>query len=117
MILQHQDQPIDMAERKLPYLSANETNYLAFGLATEEYHNELYEYLKSLHGDDKSYKDFDRQYFIDEKGEPKNYPWKGHLNEVSLNTFVRNQIHPSSDNGIPALADLKASIETMRSYI
>jgi predicted ATP-dependent endonuclease of OLD family len=117
MILQQQDKPIDMAERKLPYLSASETNYLAFGLATEEYHNELYEYLKSLHGEDRNYKNFDKLYFIDEKGESKNYPWRGHPNEVSLNTFVRNQIHHSGDNGIPAKADLKASIEAMRSYI
>ena len=36
MILQQQDKPIDMAERKLPYLSASETNYLAFGLLTKD---------------------------------------------------------------------------------
>lgn len=30
-----------IGEKKLPYNSANEINYLAFGLSTEEYHNEL----------------------------------------------------------------------------
>lgn len=117
MILQRENEPIEMAERKLPYLSANETNYLAFGLPTEEYHTELYEYLKSIYGEDKSYKDFDRSFFIEEKGEPKKSPWKGHPNEVSLNTFVRNQIHHPADNGSPDLGNLRTSIDTMRGYI
>ncbi len=117
MVLQRQDKPVEMAERKLPYISANETNYLAFGLATEEYHNELYEHLKSLHGEELDYKKFDYQYFIAEKGEVKDRPWKGHPNEVSINTHVRNQIHHSADNGFPSEEDLRLSIEKMRSYI
>lgn len=32
-----------ISDLKLSYLSSNEINYIAFGLATEEYHNELYE--------------------------------------------------------------------------
>lgn len=117
MVLQRLDQPVEMAKRKLPYLSANETNYLAFGLATEEYHNELYEQLKSIHGENLDYKKFDNQFFIGEKGEKKDRPWKGHPNEVSINTHVRNQIHHSADNGLPSEEDIRASIERMRSYL
>lgn len=117
MILRHKEQPVAMEERKLPYLSANETNYLAFGLATEEYHNELYEYLKSMHGDTLAIKDFDRDFFIQEKSEAKTSPWRGYPNEVSIHTFLRNQIHHSADNGNPDPADLKASIIKMRLFI
>ena len=117
MVLQRQDQPVEMAERKLPYLSANETNYLAFGLVTEEYHNELYEHLKSAHGEALDYKKFDTQFFIGEKGEAKDRPWRGHPNEVSIHTHVRNQIHHSADNGFPSEADLRISIVKMRSYL
>ena len=116
MVLQRQSHPIEMAERKLPYLSANETNYLAFGLATEEYHNELYEQLKSMYGEELEYKRFDNEFFVGEKGEAKDRPWRGHPNEVSIHTHVRNQIHHSADNGFPLEEDIRASIERMRNY-
>lgn len=106
-----------MSNRKLSYISYNETNYLAFGLATEEYHNELYEQLKDLHGSSLGIKDFDYQFFISVKGEQANYPWKGNANEVSLHTFVRNQIHHQSDNGKVNQYDLENSIKIMRMYI
>jgi AAA15 family ATPase/GTPase len=117
MMLRQNEQPIPMEERKLPYLSANETNYLAFGLATVEYHNELYEYLKSMYGDSLRIKDFDREFFIQEKGEIKSSAWKGNPNEVSIHTFLRNQIHHPADNGNPDLTELKASIAKMRLFI
>lgn len=103
--------------RKLTYISSNETNYLAFNLATEEYHNELYEQLKYINGTTPDYKSFDNQFFINTKGEKKNYPWKGHQNEVSLHTFIRNQIHHRAENGVANYDDLKKSIEIMRTYI
>lgn len=117
MVLQRQDHPVEMAARKLPYLSANETNYLAFGLATEEYHNELYEQLKCIHGEELGIKAFDTQFFVGEKGEVKDRPWKGNPNEVSIHTHVRNQIHHSADNGLPSEEDIRKSIERMRSYL
>lgn len=117
MILQGLNQPTEMEVRKLPYLSANETNYLAFGLATAEYHNELYELLKSIHGEEKNYKQFDNEFFIQEKGEKKDSPWKKVQNEVSLNTYVRNQIHHTAENGSPLEKDLKESIDRMRGYL
>jgi predicted ATP-dependent endonuclease of OLD family len=104
-------------ERLLPYISANEINFLAFGLATEEHHNELYEELKYLKGDDKKIKTFDIDYFQGEKQEKKCFPWKGHNNEVSLHTFVRNQIHHQKENGKVEPKNLSASIATMREYL
>ncbi len=106
-----------MADRKLNYISSNETNYLAYNLATEEYHNELYEELKSKHGDDFDIKKFDTEFFIKTKNEKKKYKWKGNDNEVSLHTYVRNQIHHRSDNGIASYSDLQKSIEIMRGYL
>ena len=48
-----------IGQKKLPYNSANEINYLAFNLATEEYHNELYEEIKNRYGANLGIKDFD----------------------------------------------------------
>lgn len=104
-------------DRKLSYISSNETNYLAFNLPTEEYHNELYEELKDQYGQSLGIKEFDNQFFITTKGESKNYPWKGNQNEVSIHTYVRNQIHHRAANGIASITDLESSIKTMRSYL
>ncbi len=107
---------VGMDKKLLSYNSANEINFLAFGLATEEYHNELFEELKYLKGDDKTIKAFDNDFFVTEKGETKNSLWKGAPNEVSAHTFIRNQIHHQKDNGKTNYSDLKASIEKMRIF-
>jgi AAA15 family ATPase/GTPase len=101
----------------LPYVSANEVNFIAFKLATEEYHNELYERLMQLKAINNKIKDFDISFFQTEKGEPKNSPWMGHQNEVSIHTFIRNQIHHRAENGKAEYNNLKASIEKMRQYL
>lgn len=101
----------------LPYISANEVNYIAFNHATEEYHNELFEQLKLKKGEIKKIKDFDNDFFVVEKSEPKNSPWMGHPNEVSIHTFLRNQIHHQAENGKAEYASLKSSIDKMRSYL
>ena len=106
-----------LADRKLSYISANETNFIAFNLATEEYHNELFEELKYINGDKKTIKAFDNDFFIGMKGESKNSPWMGTANEVSEHTFIRNQIHHQRDNGKTEYEKLKASIEKMRSFL
>jgi AAA15 family ATPase/GTPase len=103
--------------RVLSYLSSSEINFIAFDLPTEEYHNELFEELKSLNGEDKSIKQFDKDYFIDIKHEIANSPWRGNANEVSVHTFIRNQIHHQKDNGKPGETNLKQSIEKMRGFL
>lgn len=108
---------VSIDEKLLSYNSANEINYLAFEFATEEYHNELFEELKFLKGDDKSIKIFDRDYFVKEKEEKKNSPWLGHENEVSIHTFIRNQIHHQKDNGKADYIKLKSSIIKMRAFL
>ena len=100
----------------LSYPSSNEINFIAFNLATEEYHNELYEQLHLNNGGDKI-KKFDNEFFIKEKGELKNSPWMGYPNEVSIHTFIRNQIHHRSENGIAEYEQLKNSITTLRTYL
>ena len=110
-------QVLPVEQRLLPFVSASEINYLAFDLASEEYHNELYEELKYLRGDDKGIKDFDIAFFQREKGEIGNHAWKGAQNQVSLHTFVRNQIHHQKENGKAAASDLKVSIDAMRKYL
>ena len=106
----------EIKNRVLPYVSANETNFLAFNLATEEYHNELYEELKSVHGVDKGYKVFDNEFFVIKNNEPKNSPLRKEQNEVSIHTFIRNQIHHRDENGRAEYNSLKQSIEKMRGF-
>jgi predicted ATPase len=106
----------EMAGRVLPYVSANETNFLAFGLSTEEYHNELYEGLKSIHGPAQGYRDFDNDYFVKSKREPQDSPWKQEQNAVSLHTFIRNQIHHRGENGKADSRKLAESIQKMRAF-
>lgn len=110
-----------ITDRKLSYLSSNEINFIAFNLATEEYHNELYESLLSQYCIENSLssigiKDFDKNYFITEKGESSDYPWKGNPYEVSKHTFIRNQIHHRAENGVVGYEDLRDSIEKLRSF-
>ena len=116
-VLECDEQKVSEIEKRvLPYISANETNFLAFNLATEEYHNELFEELKFINGDDKTIKDFDNEFFVTAKHEPKKSPWKGSKNEVSIHTFIRNQIHHQKENRKAVYEDLKASIEKMRGF-
>jgi len=106
-----------MSERVLNFVSANEINYLAFNLPTEEYHNELFEHLKNSEGESLGLKDFDRSFFQTEKGEPNNSPWKGHDNEVTIHTFLRNQIHHRAKNGNADYENLLNSIIKMREFV
>ena len=115
-IIKNGEEIVNVGDRLLSYISANETNFLAFDLATEEYHNELYEELKYTHGANKGCKEFDNDFFCAVKGEIKDSPWIGHQNEVSRHTFIRNQIHHQKDNGKTEYAKLKESIEKMRTF-
>lgn len=117
-VIEKNEQTVSEIEKRvLPYISANETNFLAFNLATEEYHNELYEELKFSNGDNKLIKNFDNDFFVTVKNEPKNSPWKGKPNEVSKHTFIRNQIHHQQENGKTEYIVLEESINKMRGFL
>ena len=117
MIIKPDKSISSIADSKLSYVSYNEINYIAFNLATEEYHNELYEELKDKYGSTMGIKQFDNDYFVNTKGEKKTYPWKGNVNEVSMHTFIRNQIHHRKENGVANYSDLKNSIDVMRGFL
>lgn len=107
----------DPQESKLSYVSANEINYIAFQLPTEEYHNELYEELFDKHATRIGIRDFDQDFFQGIKRETPNHAWKSSPNQVTLHTYVRNQIHHRASCGAVSKGDLMTSIETMRAYL
>ena len=98
IVLKKEKEVKEFDERKLSYISSNETNYLAFDLPSEEYHNELYESLMEKYSTSNGIKRFDNELFIQQKKEDKIYPWEKQPNQVSIHTFIRNQIHHRKDN-------------------
>lgn len=126
---------LELEKRVLPYVSANEVNFIAFGLATEEYHNELYNEIEinfwnEPNNDFKTLKQnggydkndcrqiiFDNEFFSKLKQETVNSPFRTTQNKVTIHTYVRNKIHHSKENGgCPTLKELKQSIEKMREF-
>ena len=105
-----------MTARVLPYISANEINFVAFNLPTEEYHNELFEALKNNNYDHLNIKDFDLHFFQNEKKELANYPYKQEPNQVSIHTHLRTQIHHRGKYERPDIKQIKSSIEKMRTF-
>jgi len=108
-------------DRVLSYLSANEINFIAFDLPTEEYHNELYEELKIRDNDSRAnplnLKDFDAHFFQQSKQESAKYPYNGTANQVSVHTHLRTQIHHRGTAGQADIAQIKQSIEKMREFL
>lgn len=113
------------AHYKLWYLSANEINYTAFELATEEYHNELYEkilihYYEWIWEENPvkfGIKRFDNEYFVQKKWEPTAYPRYDKDNQITLHTHIRNQIHHRATLWSPGYTELLASINFLRSCL
>ncbi len=117
----------DIKEQKIKdYLSLNEVNFMAFGLYTEEYFNELYEtlYRKSQEEDDTiKFNNFDSKFFIEKYSLIADKPWKSDNNskQVSYITFIRNVIHHRVDYMKAGLEytneEFKTAIDTMRSFL
>lgn len=121
-VLERDGQKVSEIEKRvLPYNSANEINFLAFNLPTEEYHNELYEELKIRDDNNRTnplnLKNFDIHFFQNEKGETANHPYNGAANQVSIHTHLRTQIHHRGTSGKADLQQIKQSIEKMRSFL
>lgn len=101
-------------EHELPYPSLNEVNFLAFGEASFEYHNELYGFIEA-EGRLDEYK----------AGKPQRDYIKVRANgstvtqRIILTEYIRHQIHhPENDNNALFTPDeLKESIEVMRLFL
>jgi AAA15 family ATPase/GTPase len=123
-VLQKESSEVKIAkieDRVLPYLSANEINFIAFGLPTEEYHNELFEELKIRDDNTRTtplnLKDFDTHFFQNDKKESPNYPYNGTANQTSIHTHLRTQIHHRGTAGKANIEQIKQSIEKMRGFL
>lgn len=127
---------LELEDRVLPNLSANEINYIAFWLPTEEYHNELYNEIENKFWNDpindfKTLKNawsydtkdwrqivFDNEFFNKQKWEPIDSPFMTHGTKVTKHTYIRNKIHHSRENGwFPTSKELLDSIMKMRKFI
>lgn len=104
---------INIEKNELPYPSLNEVNFLAFGEADEEYHNELYGYIES-EGKLNEYKN----------GKPT-LKYKRERNgsiieeDKILSEFIRHQIHHPENNLNKRFTfeQLQESIKLMRDFI
>lgn len=104
--------PVDIAS--MPYVSLNEVNYLAFGEASEEYHDELYGHLE-YRGDLNAYLGTQpQQNYIRLRRDGTT------LTEQKCKTeIIRHQIHHPENTLNPRYSalELKQSIELMRQYL
>lgn len=104
--------------------SYNEVNYEVFNIISNDYFIELYGHLHSKYIDEAvdenenkercQIKNFDQTLVNDTKGFKKNKPWKGHPNEITLVTYIRNCIHHPNGNDSFSLSDLEKSIKYLR---
>lgn len=99
-------------------------NYEVFGIATSDYHSELYCKLHQRFQDD-DLKDEKRERVLEFNNvflhatnkQPKNKPWKGNANQATLSTYIRNCIHHSDNGDSYTQKELKDSIEFMKAII
>jgi predicted ATP-dependent endonuclease of OLD family len=95
--------------------SWGEINYYAYNLPTVEFHNELYGYLQEQSG--KNFiSDFD-EYLKNDKNitEIKNYQRDGNTEDITLCTYIRNQIHHPENTNNQKYTDeeLQKSVELL----
>lgn len=111
----------DMERGVLPYVSANEINYRAFGLATVEYHDELYGHLQEKSG---KFTEKEVVAFLNGQGVESDKEWIREGNgssrdekPVPLSVFIRNKIHHPENHAMQEAEftpeELKQSTQTM----
>lgn len=102
---------ISIEEARLPIPSLNEVNFLAFGEAGEEYHDELYGYLENEKYLDEYEKSKDTRAYIKEI--------KNGGVQITLTRYIRHQIHhPENKMNIRYTdEELQKSINAMRDFI
>lgn len=93
-----------------------------FGIASSDYHNELYARLHEAFQDEdpgnreREYiKTFDSDFFHTRKGLPFDKPFRGTPDRATLPTFIRNCIHHPENGDQFSENDLRQSIGIMRS--
>ncbi|WP_433971956.1 AAA family ATPase [Tunturiibacter lichenicola] len=112
---------VPIGEGVLPYASSNEINYLAFGLATAEYHDELYGRIQETQ---KKFSETDMISYLNSKGQKKVRKWSPERNgtphgdmDVPLQVFIRNKIHHPENigmrNAFYSSEELKESTKAM----
>lgn len=99
-------------------------SYEVFGIASSDYHNELYGVLHERFQDEdlkderrEFVKVFDDAFLHKRLGQKKNKPWKGRSNEVTLPTYIRNAIHHPEAGVRIAESELRTSIDLMRKHL
>lgn len=102
------------SEKVLPYVSANEVNFIAFKLETSEYHNELYGYIEA-EGWLTNYRagKATMNYIKNQRGGGTT------TEQIILTDYIRHQIHhPENKNNTRFTNDqLGQSINEMRTFI
>lgn len=102
MIIKKQENKIiisDMDSGVLPYISANEINYLAFDLPTAEFHDELYGHLM-YELEEFTTESFDKR-LVEKFSIERDTKWQkekdgqiqGTMLNVTLPTFIRHKLH------------------------
>jgi predicted ATP-dependent endonuclease of OLD family len=106
---------VNIERNDLPYPSLNEVNFLAFGEADEEYHNELYGYieLEGKLGDFKSGRETTNYIRMNRDGSV------GNTTNITMTEYIRHQIHHPENtlNTRFSHEELQTSIEIMRNFI
>ncbi|HHX12594.1 MAG TPA: ATP-binding protein, partial [Clostridiales bacterium] len=130
MILRKQERNIivsDMDSGVLPYISANEINYLAFDLSSAELHDELYGHLMS-ELEEFGIESFDAR-LTNEFNKTKQKKWQqekrgeifGPMKDVTLQTFIRHKLHHPENLTMQSdcftTDELKISIDEMIAII
>ena len=105
----------------LPYISSNEINYLAFNLATSEYHDELYGHIQETQ---QKYSEADMHAHLNSKGQINTKKWNREISgiaqgekDVPLQIFIRNKVHHPENTIMQSVSyspeELKQSIDEM----
>src|SRR3989344_4306174 len=95
--------------------------YDVFEISSTDYHNELYDHLRAVYGDENNkdavgIKEFDNGYFVQVKKLEQEYPLKKGDKKITLPTYIRNCIHYPSNRGKDFNTKLVDSIKLLRSY-
>ena len=112
---------IPLSTGALPYLSSNEVNYLAFKLATVEYHDELYGHIQEIQ---EKYGEAEMITYLNSNGQANTKQWnperEGQLQgakNVPLQVFIRNKTHHPENRAMQSKgfsqSELKHSIDAM----